>query len=80
VEGNSEEAIKCVKFLLAADESQKNAPCKSTRHFLQRNQTPLHIAAEEKSWNMVRYLLEIGCDCSAVDSDGRTPLHVAVTA
>lgn len=79
-EGNSEEAIQCAKLLLNADDSSKNLPCKSTRHFIQKNSTPLHLAAAEKCWNMLKLLLERGCDLNIVDSEGRTPFHVAVIA
>ena len=41
-------------------------------------QTILHIAVQNKCYNIVKYLLEIGLNIQCEDYRGNTPLHVAV--
>jgi ankyrin repeat protein len=61
-------------FLRYVDSSQVNAVFAP----LGISVTPLHVAAEMNSADMVRVLLECGGNPRAIARDGSTPLHMAV--
>ena len=42
-----------------------------------KGRTPLHVACEHDRPELVSFLIERGCDQSALNSDGQLPLHVA---
>ncbi|KAK7604043.1 hypothetical protein V9T40_004316 [Parthenolecanium corni] len=43
-----------------------------------REQTPLHLAASQKRYNVVELLVKLGADVNAEDENGDTPLHLAL--
>ncbi|MBT3994597.1 MAG: ankyrin repeat domain-containing protein, partial [Chloroflexi bacterium] len=44
-----------------------------------RGRTALHIAAINNQVDITRYLLKCNSDVEAIDNDGRTPLHFALS-
>ena len=40
--------------------------------------TPIHIAAQNGHFHLVKYLVENNCDCNAQNGTGNTALHMAV--
>lgn len=40
---------------------------------------PLHVAAYMRNWKFVQMLIEYGADIEAVNRDGKTPLHMALS-
>ena len=40
-------------------------------------QTPLHLAAAHRKTDVVKLLIEAGCDVNKADNEGRTPLFIA---
>ncbi|CAK9253993.1 unnamed protein product, partial [Sphagnum jensenii] len=55
---------------------EKGADAKSANN---GGDTPLHRAAANGEWDVVKYLAEKGADAKAADKDGDTPLHRAAS-
>lgn len=42
--------------------------------------TPLHVAAERKQYDSVRFLVTLGTNLDITNRMGKTPLHISVTS
>ena len=76
----AEDAADEAAMFVSLNEHPSNAPIikpprlRSTRA---KDNTPLHLAAQEADEKEVRELLEQGADPNAINSLGETPLHLA---
>lgn len=68
--------LQIVKILLGDDDVYKNNEnLADVNGCDNRGRTALHLAAENKRFEVVKYLVEKGAKVNAKDNDGNTPLH-----